>query len=164
MWFFMITCYVLTALSFLMLFITGLQGYFQFSILNANHPTFALLTTIIYLFTQSLIIFFFVGTGVSIRDYTQEKKLDFTYRKRSLAVKRRVYPPLLLNMGLVMGLFISGGAVATHRLAGWIHGIYFLICLADFARVITIEHVCFKDETNVILEMSGVAPQAPRKA
>ncbi len=159
----MITCYVLTALSVLMLFISGLQGYFKFLIFNANHPTFALLTTIIYLFTQSLIIFFFVGTGVSIRDYTQEKKLDLTFRKRSLAVKRKVYPPLLLNMMLVMGLFISGGAVGTHRLPGWLHGIYFLVCFFDYIRVILIQHGCFKDETAVILDMSGIPVPSPAK-
>ena len=65
MWFFMNSCYAFSVLSFLMLILTALQGYFHFTILHANHPTFALLTVIIYLFTQTLIIFFFVGTVIN---------------------------------------------------------------------------------------------------
>ncbi len=158
MWFFMNSCYALTAISFLMLLLTALQGYFHFNILNANHPTFALLTVIVYLFTQTLIIFFFVGTGVSIRDYTNEKKLDTIYRQRSLTIKRKLYPPTLLNMLLVMVLFITGGAVDTGRIVPGIHGLLFLVCLLHFLKMILIQHGSFKEETAVILEMSGVRP------
>lgn len=156
MWFFMISCYVFSFLSFLLLILTAAQGYFQFSILNANHPTFALLTVIVYLFTETLVIFYFVGTGVSIRDYTELKKLPLGFRRQSLSVKKRLYPPTLLNMTLVMAQFISGGAVATGRLEGWIHGAFFCLCLLHFMKTAVIQHGCFKEETGIILKMSGV--------
>ena len=156
MWFFMITCYLFSILSFFMLLLTGLQGYFHFLIFHANHPTFALLTVIIYLFTETLVIFFFVGMGVSIRDYSQSNRLDAKFHRSSIAIKRIVYPPLLLNILLVMMLFVSGGAVDTHRMPGWMHGILFLICIIHFFKVIKIQHKCFKENTTLILEMSGV--------
>lgn len=159
MWFFMITCYILTALSFCLLIVSGLQGVFQFQIFHAPHPIFALLAVIIYLFTETLVIFFFVGTGVSIRDYTFEHKFDTIYRKRSLATKRRVYPPILLNMFMIMALFISGGAVDTRHLPGWLHGLFFLICMIHFIKMVQIQHQSFREETAIILEMSGITPQ-----
>ena len=156
MWFFMNTCYFFTVLSFVMLILSGLQGYFRFFIFNANHATFALLTVIIYLFTETLVIFFFVGMGVSIRDYSQEKHLDQKFHRGSIKIKRCLYPPLLLNMTLVMILFISGGAVDTGHLPGLFHGILFYICILHFIKTIKIEHACFKENTSLVLEMSGI--------
>ncbi len=157
MWFFMNTCYLLSLLSAISLLIAGLQGYFQFSFLGANHPTFALLAVIVYLFTETLIIFFFVGIGVSIKEFLQTTHADSNYHKRSLAIKRKVYPPMLLNMLLVMVLFISGGAVDTGHLAGWIHGLLFCGTILHFFSVLNIQHQSFKESTAIVLEMSGIS-------
>lgn len=163
MWFFMISCYLFTLLTFVLLFLTALMGYFHFSILNANHPAFALLTIIVYLFTETLVIFFFVGTGVSVKEFTQEQKLDNGFHKRSIEIKRQVYPPLMLNMFLVMTLFITGGAVDTHRLPGWLHGALFLICIVHFVKAVGVQHQCFKKNTALILEMSGLSASSAGK-
>ena len=152
----MILCYILMSLSGLMMALSGLQGHFQFKLLHANHPTFALLTMIIYLFTETLVMFFFVGTGVSIKEYVLERKLSTDFQKRSFKVKMRVYPPLLLNILLFMILFISGGAVDTHRIPNGIHGMLFLIVLIHFLYVIYVQHLCFKENTQIVLEMSGI--------
>ena len=156
MWFFMYVCYIFTALTFFMLFLTGLQGYLHFFVFNANHALFALLTIIVYLFTETLVIFYFVGIGVSIRDFVLANKLKNDYHKRSLAVKRKVYPPLLLNMLLVMILFISGGAVDTRCLPAWSHGLLFFISMIQFLDAVRIQHQSFKESTAIILEMSGL--------
>lgn len=156
MWFFMNGCYVLTAISLIMLVLSGAQGYFSFFVLNANHATFALLTVIIYLFTETLVIFYFVGIGVSIKEFTLERKLNTSYQRRSIEIKRRMYPPLLLNMLMVMVLFISGGAVDTHRIPHWAHGLLFYFCIAHFLYTMKIQHESFKESTAIVLEMSGI--------
>jgi hypothetical protein len=158
MWFFMYACYGFTLLSLAMLALNGLQGYFPFTVLTASHSTFALLTIIIYLFTETLVIFFFVGVGVSIKEYVQTQRLDPQYHRRSIAIKRRVYPPLLLNMLLMMVLFISGGAVDTGHLSGLLHGLLFWVCLAHFIYAILVQHRCFRESTAIVLEMSGITP------
>ena len=157
MWFFMILCYLLSVLTFFMLLLNGIQGYFAFKIFHANHPTLALLTIIIYLFTQTLIIFYFVGIGVSIKEFVIDKKISADYHKRSISVKRWVYPPILLNMLLVMILFISGGAIATRHMPGWIHGMLFFISMFHFAKTIVVEHNAFKESTQIVVEMAQAA-------
>lgn len=154
MWFFMILCYLMSLLTFSLLFLNGLQGYFHFKIFQANHATLAILTIIIYLFTKTLIIFYFVGIGVSIKEFMIDNKKTGDYHKRIIRVKRRVYPPLLLNMLLVMILFISGGAVDTKHMPGWIHGLLFYLSLVHFMKTAVIEHRSFKETTAIVVEMA----------
>ncbi len=156
MWFFMILCYVFTLVSFCMLILSGLQGYCGFMIFKATHATFAILTIIFYLFTETLIIFYFVGIGVSIKEYVLEKKLPLDYNQRSLKIKRNVYPPILFNILLMMALFISGGAVDTRHLPLWSHGLLFYGSLLHFLKVVLIQHRSFKEATELVLEMAGI--------
>jgi len=106
MWFFMNTCYVLSALTLAVLLTAFLQSFFHFHIGQANHVSFMILASIVYFFTETLVIFFYVGTGVSIKEYTRDHRLDTGFHKRSIAIKRRVYPPLLLNMLFMIILFV----------------------------------------------------------
>ncbi len=158
----MISCYVLTGITLVLLSLTAAQGYWGFSIFNANHATFALLTSIIYLFTETLVMFYFVGIGVSIRDYVNEQGLPKEFLKRSFQVKMKIYPPILLNIFLVSILFILGGAVDTNRIAKSIHGWLFWATLAHFFYMLVIQHKAFKDSTDIVLDMSGVSRPQPK--
>ncbi|HJM48168.1 MAG TPA: hypothetical protein QGH56_10170, partial [Candidatus Marinimicrobia bacterium] len=67
MWGLMIVSYLCTAISIILLALTGLQGYFQFHLMQANHPQFALFTAIFYMFTETLVMFYFIGSGTAIK-------------------------------------------------------------------------------------------------
>ena len=161
MWFFMNTCYAMSLVTFLMLILAFLQNCFHFFIFRANEVTFIILASIVYLFTETLVIFFFVGTGVSIKEYSLEHHLKPDYHRQSISIKRKVYPPLLLNMLFMMTLFVLIGAVDTGRFSPRLFQIYFLFCLGHFLYAKKIQHVCFKENTINILRMSGVDPQSP---
>ena len=156
MWFFMNSCYLLSLLTFLFLLVGLLQSFTHFSVLAANHVTFMILVSIIYCLTETLVIFFFVGTGVSVKEYTRDHNLDVQYHKRSIAIKRRVYPPLMLNLLFMIILFVLAGAVDTDRMPTWIYQLIFIACLAHYIKVKIIQHGCFKDNTQIILDMSGI--------
>jgi hypothetical protein len=97
MWIFMISCYLLTGCSLLLFILTGIQGYFQFPVFGLNHPALALLTASIYLFTESLITFFFVGAGADIKQYMAEGLAEETDYNQSILIKKKLYPPTMLN-------------------------------------------------------------------
>ncbi len=156
MWFFMNSCYVLSALTFSSLLMAFVQSFLHFSVFKAGHVTFMIFTSILYSFTETLVIFFFVGTGVSVKEYTHQHHLDSTYHRRSIAIKRRVYPPLLLNMLFLIILFVMVGAVDTHRIAAWIYQILFLACLIHYVKIKIVQNTCFRDNTHIILEMCDV--------
>ena len=98
MYFFMILIYVLSFFSFVALAFAGLQGLFEFSIFGVHHASFGFVAAILYLFTEVLVMFFFVGTGVSIKEYIQENSVDIQFHKRSIDIKRKLSPPTLLNV------------------------------------------------------------------
>ena len=156
MWFFMNACYGLSFLTFILLMTGFLQSFLHFPILKAGHLTFMLLTSVVYLFTETLIIFFFVGTGVSVKEYTQEHKLGPEFHKRSLAIKYRVYPPQLLNILLMIIVFILIGAVDTNRVPAIVYQTFFAVALIHFMAVKVTQHRCLRDNTRVILDMAGI--------
>jgi hypothetical protein len=156
MWFFMFACYLLTLVSVFLLAVAGFQGYFHFQIMGLNHPSFALFMMIIYLFTETLVMFFFVGTGVSIKEYVNEHESDPEYYVHAQSIKRSLYPPMLLNLALVMTVFIIGGGVDTLVIPGWLHGVLFIVAFLHFIKTILIQHRCFKANTKIILTMSGL--------
>ena len=63
-------------LSLIGILINGLQGFFQFNIYNANHIAFAFISTILYMFTQTLIMFYFIGAVKKIKETIISYKLD----------------------------------------------------------------------------------------
>ena len=155
MWFFMNACYGLSLLTFILLLTGFAQSFLHFPVFKAGHLTFMVLTSIIYLFTETLVIFFFVGTGVSVKEYTHEHKLDPAYHKRSLAIKFQVYPPLLLNILLMIIVFVLVGAVDTYRIPSVVYQALFLVALLHFIKVKMIQHQCFRDNTRIILDMAA---------
>lgn len=156
MWFFMYTCYITSLMTFALLVTAFIQSLMNFTIMNANNVVFMILTCIMYAFSETLIIFFFVGTGVSIRDYTQQHNLPPTFHQQSIAIKRRVYPSLMMNMLFLIILFVLVGAVDTGRCPVWIYQGFFIFCLFNFVRIKIIQNNCFRDNTAIILQMSGL--------
>lgn len=155
MWLLMTTCYLLMAGAFAALALAGLQGYFQFTVFGAGHPHFALVTIILYLFTETLIMFFFIGWGVNIKDYVREQGKDPALYARVRAMKMTLFPAIMLNILLVGVVFVIGGAVDRELMPAWIHGALFLLALAHYARTIVIQHRAFRENTNIVVEMCG---------
>ena len=156
MWLLMICCYLLMAGSFLALLLTGLQGYFGFSVLGASHALVALATIILYLFSETLIMFFFIGTGVNIKDYLKEHNGNTKLYDRVKKSKMIIFPKMMMSICLIGVVFIIGGAVDRALVPAWVHGTLFIGALLYYARLIVLEHRCFRDNTNIILEMCGI--------
>ncbi|MBL8013632.1 MAG: hypothetical protein JNN05_07265 [Candidatus Omnitrophica bacterium] len=156
MWFFMITCYIFSTISFLMLLTVFAQSFYPFKIIHASALSFLILTSIIYLFTETLIMFFFVGTGVSIKEYMLEQKIYGDFHQRSIGVKRRVYPPQLLNLLILMIAFILFGAADTQKISPWLYRAVLAVGIIQFIDAKLIQNICFRDNTKIILDMSGI--------
>ena len=154
-------CYLLSLLTYIALLVGFVQSFLHFSVFQANHVSFMILVCILYCFTETLGIFFFVGTGVSIKEYTHDHHLSSDFHNKSIAIKRRVYPPLMLNLLFMIVLFVLVGAVDTRSFPASIYQLIFIGCLIDYARNKAIQHGCFRDNTAIILEMSGIKRPNP---
>lgn len=156
MWFFMYLCYILSLLTFGALGIAFFQSFLKFPVFSADHVTFIVFTSILYLCTETLVIFFFVGTGISVKEYSLDHKLDPSYHKRSIAVKRKVYPPLMLNLLFFIIVFVLVGAVDTMRFPLWAYSLLLGGAIIHYVKIKLIQNECFRENTQIILDMSGI--------
>lgn len=139
-----------------MLLIVLAQSFAPFKVLEASPLSFLILTSIIYLFTETLIMFFFVGTGVSVKEYMLEKKLHGDYHQRSIAIKRRVYPPQLLNLLILIVAFILFGAADNQKISLWLYRGALVVGILQFLNAKWVQNSCFRDNTQIILDMAGI--------
>ena len=84
----------------------------------AQHIFFALGTVVIGLFSQSMTMFFFIGTGKEIKDAANH---DAQVVQRTKAFKARVFPAAFYAMLVLMVTFIMGGGVASGKTPKWLH-------------------------------------------
>jgi hypothetical protein len=113
--------------------LTSVQGFVVASHLAASSPVarllvtkhvaYAIPTVLLSLFSQSMVIFFFIGTGRLVKDeiagYTE------TDRRAVLDVlrgfKRATSPPATFALLSAITVFVLGGAVHTKALPSWVH-------------------------------------------
>ena len=170
MWLFMYACYLMGALTYVLFVLAGVQGIFGFPVLGAPHPTFSFLTAIIYFFTQTLIIFFFVGTGTNIREYLEAAaKADPKGPAAGLVARSRhirgsVSGHIYLNILLFLTQAIMGGAVAASAVPRFLHGTLAAVAFVHFHYVMWREHLGFRDMTALVVKMTGGHPEQPDTA
>ena len=127
-------------LSFITLSINGLQWIFRFNVLNANYISFSFVSTILYMFTQTLIMFYLIGAGKKVKELIIQYDLNKDTYKDVLKIKSDLFPPLTLNILLVGTAFVLGGGVQTKVLSKYWHHSIFLFSLIHFLKVILLSH------------------------
>ena len=156
MWGLMIVSYLCIAISIVLLTLTGFQGYFQFKLMQANHPQFALFTAIFYMFTETLIMFYFIGSGTAIKKSIKLGGGEPSLYEKVRKTKMILFPHLTMNMLFIGTVFILGGAVQTRSISGWMHGLLFDLAFIHFLYVIVIQHRGFKENVEIIGEIAIV--------
>ena len=164
MWGLMIVSYLCTAISIVLLALTGLQGYFQFHLMQANHPAFALFSAIFYMFTETLIMFYFIGSGTAIKKSIKLGGGEPSLYEKVKKTKMILFPHLTMNMLFIGTIFILGGAVQTGSVPGWMHGLLFDLAFIHFLYVTILQHRGFKENVEIIGKIANVEGTAVNKS
>jgi hypothetical protein len=122
---------ITTLLSIAGLITTGIVGFTAAPGHVATHIFCALATAILGLFSQSMTMFFFIGTGKEIKDAANN---DEAVVQRTKAFKMKVFPTATYAMAVLMVTFIMGGGVASGKTPHWLHLILFIASLAMYCR------------------------------
>ena len=154
MWGLMIVSYLCIAITIFLLALTGLQGYFQFHLMQANHPQFALFTAIFYMFTETLVMFYFIGSGTAIKKSIKMRSGEPSLYEQVKKTKMILFPHLTMNMFFIGAVFILGGAVQMGSFSGWVHGLFFDLAFIHFLYVIIIQHRGFKENVQIIEKLT----------
>ena len=152
----MYACYLLAAITYFLFITSGLQGIFGFLFLSISHATFGFLTTIVYLFSQTLTLFFFVGTNTNIRDYSEKKPTVIPLFKQAKKIKNKVSGHIYLNILFFMTQSILGGAIAADAVPRFLHATVSGFTLLHFHYLLFLEHGGFNEMTNIIISMTSL--------
>ena len=156
MWFFMTFSYIMIVLSGIGLTLIGLNHYFD--IWAQNHITLDLIVSIIFIAAQTLIMFFFVGTGVNVREYLElHSELGASLYKQMFAIKRKLYPPTMMVTILFMAMVIMDGVYFIGKASEWWFHILYLLTLYYFFKATIVQHNSFKKSTEIVLSMTGTS-------
>jgi hypothetical protein len=110
----MVLALLTAALLSIICFITTiLMGFTVFKTTLAQHVLFGFFTTFLVTLTQSMTMFYFIGTGKQIKDLVVALPAGPGLIQRTKVFKAKVFPPALWAMLFTMATMIIGGGVHT---------------------------------------------------
>ena len=130
---------VTTLLTIAGLIATMIAGFMATPVSAAQHILFALTTVVIGLFSQSMTMFFFIGTGKQLKDAVKGSPDEAAVKAATRSLTMRVSPIATYAMAVLMVLFIMGGGVATGRTPRWLHDLLAVATVLMYARAYWVE-------------------------
>jgi len=150
-----------TLLSIGGLLVTSVQGFAVASGVTGvgPHVGYAIPTVLFSLFSQSMVIFFFIGTGRLVKDeiagYPEDERRRVFASLREL--KRKTSPPATFALVSSIGVFVLGGAVHTRALPSWTHLAASVAALAVHVWALTAEWRAFGENARLMADPRAFA-------
>jgi hypothetical protein len=101
-------------LSIICFIVTLLMGFMVVKTTLAQHVLFGFFTTFLVTLSQSMTMFYFIGTGKQVKDLVASLPAGQPLVQRTKLFKAKVFPPSLWAMLFTMATMIIGGGVHTH--------------------------------------------------
>ncbi len=126
-----------------------------------SHFLVSLLSTTLLVAAHSFIMFFLIATGVEMKTMEKEKGWGDSFRRRTVAMKGRVFPVMTLALLMVVANFILGAAIHTRLLPPLVHEAFawltFAVCIMALVREWRV-----LGDNNRLIEEAGTKRQAAR--
>lgn len=90
------------------------MGFSVVKVTLSQHVLFGLFTTFLVTLSQSMTMFYFIGTGKQVKDLVTALPAGPQFVQRTKVFKAKVFPPSLWAMLFTMATMIIGGGVHTH--------------------------------------------------
>ncbi|HEX7419025.1 MAG TPA: hypothetical protein VF505_04005 [Thermoanaerobaculia bacterium] len=130
---------VTTLVTIAGLIVTMIAGFLATPGHHAQHIMLALATVVVGLFSQSMTMFFFIGTGKQLKDKTAGQESEGDVKTATRALTMKVSPIATYAMAVLMVTFIMGGGVASGKTPRWLHNVLSAGSLLLFMRAYWIE-------------------------
>lgn len=153
--------------------LTSVQGFALATHLAAAHPearllvtkhvVYAIPTVLLSLFSQSMVIFFFIGTGRMVKD----EIVGFPEPQRRVVLdalrgfKRTTSPPATFALLSAIAVFVVGGAAHTRALPAWTHLATSLAAVSTHLWALTAEWKAFIENGRLMADPAKYVP-APK--
>jgi len=143
---------ITTLLSIAGLIATIVMGFLAAPGHVAQHIFAALATVVLGLFSQSMTMFFFIGTGKEIKEAA---KNDAEVVQRTKKFKSRVFPAAMYAMLVLMVTFIMGGGVMTGKTPKWLHVTLAAASLVMYGRAYWVQIAAMEENARLMERYLG---------
>ena len=154
MYVFMIICYLLMLVNSINLILAGISGYFKLSIIGANHVEFALFSMMIFIITETLVMYFFIATGKSIKEAIEKNLGSKEIWEKERRLKMKLFPQIMLTLMFFSIIFIYGGVADNKLPTAYLHGYLFPIAMIHHIWILKVKNESFKDQIELIRELN----------
>jgi hypothetical protein len=105
----------------------------------AQHILFAIATVVIGLFSQSMTMFFFIGTGKQLKDRTAGTSDEPAVKAATRSLTMKISPIATYTMAVIMITFIMGGGVSSGKTPLWLHNVSAAVSILMYMRAYWVE-------------------------
>ena len=126
-----------------------------------SHFVLALGSTFLLVMAHSFIMFFLIATGVELKDMEKAAGWGDTFRRRTIAMKSQVFPPMTLAILLVMGNFVLGAAAHTRAVPRLVHSVSAWLTLAVCVVALIREYQVLGANNRLIAEAASRREDTP---
>src|SRR5262245_22050216 len=131
--------------------------------LVTKHVAYAVPTMLLSLFSQSMVIFFFIGTGRLVKD--EVATYGDAERRAVLGVlrdfKRRTSPPATLALLSAIAVFVLGAAAHVRVLPSWVHLAAALTAVATHLWALGAEWTAFLENGKLMSDPAAYVRTGP---
>ena len=132
----------------------------------SQHFLFGFFTTFLVTLSQSMTMFYFIGTGKQVKDLVASQGAGTDFVQRTKMFKQKVFPPATWAMLFTMATMILGGGVDTGVIPTFVHtllaviSLYYLVVAFWREARHMIEHNILMEELDRHLQASPGTPGA----
>lgn len=122
-----------------------------------NHVASALTCATLLLFAHCMTMFYFIGTGKKIKEFTESWEDGPAIRARIIEQKRKLFPHMTLLCLVIVAAFVLGGAYSANLVSKDVHGWFALATLVYTVHVSLIETLHLFKNIDLIREVNQAA-------
>jgi len=120
----------------------------------AQHISIGIFSTMITLFTHSMMMFYFLGKGKAVREAAAEGGLSGEYERRIAIARKPVFSIATLSMVSTIITALAGASVDTGVLPSAVHGVLAYSCLALNLGALRVEINALTQSGRVVEEVN----------
>ena len=159
----MISCYLLMLINFINFSISGAMVFLDIQFFGASHAQFSLLAILVFVLTETIVMYFFIATGKSIKNILIENNNSESEKLwgKIKAIKGIIFPQIMLTITIVGTLYVFYFGYVTSNLNAanikyaWISAPLFFISYLHHIWTLKIKNDSFKMHIEIVGELPG---------